>query len=89
MEKTLNSQTLEKLAAAIADLGGMQSVADIFGIKWQAVQKWRISGLPRTEFTGETNYALEMEKRAKKTGKKVSAAELLEETKKSRTEAAA
>lgn len=89
MEKTLNPQALEKLTEAIESLGGMQAVADIFGIRWQAVQKWRISGLPRTEFTGETNYASEMEKRAKKTGKKVSAAELLEETKKSRTEAAA
>lgn len=36
---------------------GLQTVAKSCGVTYQAVRKWESSGLPRTEFTGETDHA--------------------------------
>lgn len=37
---------------------GLQGVSDAVGKSYQAVRKWEKQGhLPRTEWTGETNYA--------------------------------
>lgn len=35
---------------------GLKNLAKNCGVTYQAVQKWRKNGLPRTEWTGETNY---------------------------------
>ena len=40
------------------DLAGLQSLANACGVTYQAVRKWEAAGrLPRTEWTGETEYA--------------------------------
>lgn len=40
------------------ELVGLTSLAKALGVSYQAVGKWRDAGrLPRTEWTGETNYA--------------------------------
>lgn len=37
---------------------GLQPLAQLCGVSYQAVRKWQRTGrLPRTEWTGETNYA--------------------------------
>ena len=36
---------------------GLQPLADACGVTYQAVRKWEKNGLPRTEWTGETNHA--------------------------------
>jgi len=37
---------------------GLQDLASGLGVTYQAVRKWEAAGrLPRTEWTGETNYA--------------------------------
>lgn len=37
---------------------GLRAIADACGVSYQAVQRWvRNGALPRTEWTGETNYA--------------------------------
>lgn len=47
----------QALEAAVA-LMGVRTIAAIVGRRYQAVQQWRLRGrLPRTEHTGETNYA--------------------------------
>ena len=47
----------QALGAAV-DLLGMSAVAKIVGLTYQAVQQWRVRNrLPRTEYSGETNYA--------------------------------
>lgn len=35
----------------------LQSIGKLCGVSWQAVAKWRKHGLPRSEWTGETDYA--------------------------------
>lgn len=46
-----------RITEAIALLG-LKTVADLCSISYQAVRKWERKGsLPRTEYTGETNYA--------------------------------
>lgn len=45
------------ISVAIATVG-LQSVALACGVSYQAVRKWESKGrLPRTEYTGETDYA--------------------------------
>ncbi|WP_249961116.1 hypothetical protein [Histophilus somni] len=42
----------------ILDLAGMPKVAEYCGVSLRAAYKWRKANtLPRTEYTGETNYA--------------------------------
>lgn len=46
------------LDKAIDLAGGQTAIANIVGLTPQAIQKWVANGcLPRTEWTGETNYA--------------------------------
>ncbi|GLU37147.1 YdaS family helix-turn-helix protein [Pseudomonas sp. NBRC 100443] len=49
---------MSTLKQAIEDAGGAAAVATSCGVSVRAVYKWAASGvLPRTEYTGETNYA--------------------------------
>jgi hypothetical protein len=46
-----------ELTKAIAEVG-LQQIATNLGITYQAIRKWEAQGrLPRTEWTGETDYA--------------------------------
>lgn len=50
------------LRDAIADVGGVVAAASICGVTPRAVYKWLSNGrLPRTEYTGETQYAKALE----------------------------
>ena len=49
--------TTEKLKDAISKAGGIKAVAQKCGLTYEAVRKWHFNGLPRTEWTSETNYA--------------------------------
>ena len=40
---------------------GIQRIAAALGVTYPAVHKWRRMGMPRTEWTGETNYAKKIE----------------------------
>ena len=42
---------------AVGKSGGPKIVASECGVSYQAVLKWMDKGLPRTEWTGETDYA--------------------------------
>jgi HD-like signal output (HDOD) protein len=40
------------------DLVGLQPLSNVLGVTYQAIRRWEKSGcLPRTEWTGETDYA--------------------------------
>lgn len=42
----------------VIEIAGLVPTAEAVGLSYQAVRKWETRGfLPRTEFTGETNYA--------------------------------
>lgn len=58
-------------------LCGIQVIARELGVTYQAVHKWRTSGFPRTEWTGETCYAAKIEAL---THGQVTASALLQET---------
>ena len=60
--KDETNESRAELAKAIALLGGFSTVARIVERSPRAVRKWRDDGLPRTEWTGETNYAEQLEK---------------------------
>lgn len=48
----------EKLLEAKGLLGGFTAIGKICGVSYKAVSKWAIAGKPpRTEYSGETNYA--------------------------------
>lgn len=67
---------MANLKQAVADAGGAERVAKVCGISVRAVYKWLAAGrLPRTEYTGETQYA---EKIAAAAGGAFSSQELLE-----------
>lgn len=54
------------LTKAIDEAGGHVAVGTACGISYQAVLKWLANGhLPRTEWTGETNYAKTIERLTK------------------------
>ncbi len=42
---------------AIKQAGGRRVVADACGVSIESVRKWIVNGLPRTEWTGETEYS--------------------------------
>lgn len=64
------------LEKALELAGGQTGLANIVGLTPQAVQKWVANGcLPRTEWTGETNYA---EQIAQSLDFKVTKSELLQ-----------
>jgi hypothetical protein len=46
------------LEEAVKGAGGAQAVATACGLTYQAINKWIKFGMPRTEYTGETQYAL-------------------------------
>ena len=49
------------LEKAIDLAGGQTAIANIVGLTPQAIQKWVANGcLPRTEWTGETDYATQI-----------------------------
>jgi predicted DNA-binding transcriptional regulator AlpA len=71
---TLPNKNMTPIQAAI-DLLGCYKIAEACGIKGPSVYKWVKAGrLPRTEWTGETNYAQIIER---ETGGKVTRAALL------------
>lgn len=41
---------------------GLQPLSRGLGLTYQAVRKWQRKGLPRTEWTGETDYAGQIER---------------------------
>lgn len=50
MEQNLISQAVE--------IVGLAKLARVLGVTYQAIRKWETKGrLPRTEWTGETDYA--------------------------------
>jgi len=53
----MKSLELVLLSAAVIDAGGPKAVGLACGVSYQAVQKWMKHGLPRTEYSGETDYA--------------------------------
>ncbi|WP_051529180.1 hypothetical protein [Teredinibacter turnerae] len=44
----------------ISRAGGPVEVGKACGVTYQAVQKWARNGLPRTDYTGETSYAIKI-----------------------------
>lgn len=71
---TFHNKNITPLQRAI-DLLGCYKIAKACGIKGPSVYKWQANGrLPRTEWTGETNYASIIER---ETGGKVTRADLL------------
>ncbi len=55
----------EIVTRAVEAAGGPKVVAGATGKTYQAVLKWMDKGLPRTEWTGETNYAETLERLTK------------------------
>ena len=47
---------IKLLAQVIRDAGRGPAVAKACGITTRAVYNWQDDGMPRTEYTGETNY---------------------------------
>lgn len=54
-----SSEESHPIEAAIAALpGGLPALAQLLGVSYVAIRKWQERGrLPRTEWTGETQYA--------------------------------
>ena len=50
------------ISRAIQQAGGQAEVARACGVSQPGVFKWTKEGLPRTEWTGETNYSGEIER---------------------------
>lgn len=51
-------RNMDSFKDAIEQVGGPIQVAKVCGVTRQAVDKWIHNGrLPRTDYTGETNYA--------------------------------
>ncbi|AYN10177.1 MULTISPECIES: hypothetical protein [Pseudomonas] len=72
---------MKALKKAIDDAGGAFAVSIACGKTPRAVYKWLASGcLPRTEYTGETNYAEKIAELAKANGKPFKAKQLLAES---------
>nr|WP_246887621.1 helix-turn-helix domain-containing protein [Pseudomonas protegens] len=72
------------LAFAFEAVGGLSAAAKVCGRSYQALNKWRQTDrLPRTEYTGETQYAQHLAEAAKRNGVAFEAAWLLEKCKRS------
>ena len=73
----MRSCSVIKLKTAINSVG-LVKTSSLLNVSYQVIQRWLHKGmLPRTEFTGETNYSELIEKA---TGGSVTAKELLEES---------
>jgi hypothetical protein len=69
---------MNAISIAVEKVGGPVAAAKACGIRRQAVDKWLNKGsLPRTEYTGETDYARRL---AEASGGQFSAAWLLAES---------
>lgn len=56
----------ENLISQAIKIVGLSKLASICGIRYQSLQKWQAKGrLPRTDWTGETNYASRIEEATK------------------------
>lgn len=56
----------ENLISQAIQIVGLSKLASICGIRYQSLQKWQAKGrLPRTDWTGETNYASRIEEATK------------------------
>lgn len=68
---------MSALKKAIACVGGVAAAAKACEVSQRAVYKWiAADALPRTEYTGETNYVERLERVARETGKPFDASEL-------------
>lgn len=65
---------MDPLEQAIVQIGGVGKLATAIGVKGQTLHHWRKRGMPRTDWTGETDYAKRIER---VTNRKVRAADLL------------
>ncbi|MCY1300745.1 hypothetical protein D9M69_581230 [compost metagenome] len=71
---------MSALKKAISDAGGVAAVAGVCGLSQRAVYKWLAAdALPRTEYTGETDYARRLAASAADRGVMVDAEELREQ----------
>ncbi|KAF0804906.1 regulatory protein [Alcanivorax xiamenensis] len=78
---------MPSLKSVIDDAGGVASVSRLLGISPRAIYKWLEAGsLPRTEYSGETDYA---QKLARLDAVEHSASEILELCRPSSRDAAA
>lgn len=56
----------ENLISQAIKIVGLSKLAAICGIRYQSLQKWQAKGrLPRTDWTGETDYASRIEEATK------------------------
>ncbi|HHZ8330841.1 TPA: hypothetical protein ACWMBB_006645 [Pseudomonas aeruginosa] len=68
---------MSNLKQSIADAGGVTAVALACGLSPRAIYKWISAGsMPRTEYTGETDYAKKIARLAKANGHQIDASEL-------------
>lgn len=69
------------VAFAFDAVGGIGAAAKICGRSYQALNKWRqAASLPRTDYTGETRYAVLLAEAAKQKGSPFEAEWLLEKS---------
>ncbi|WP_431495280.1 hypothetical protein [Pseudomonas brassicacearum] len=69
------------VAFAFEAVGGIGAAARVCGRSYQALNKWRqAASLPRTDYTGETQYAVLLAEAAKQKGNPFEAEWLLEES---------
>lgn len=65
---------MDPLEQAIVQFGSVGKLAAAIGVKGQTLHHWRKRGMPRTDWTGETDYAKRIERATKR---KVRAEDLL------------
>jgi hypothetical protein len=71
---------MSALRESIYKVGGVATASSICGVSQRAIYKWLTAGsLPRTEYTGETDYAARLAKAAAERGDPFDAAWLLAE----------
>lgn len=59
----IRSMQNENLISKAIKIVGLSKLASVCGIRYQSLQKWEAKGrLPRTDWTGETDYATRIEK---------------------------
>lgn len=55
-------QTLNNPISSAIQIVGLVNLANKLSVSYQAIRKWEVAGrLPRTEWTGETDYASKIE----------------------------